>query len=108
MDAVWNVAGQALIVLGALLFSTAGIGLFRLKDVYARSSAIATAAGLGISLVLIGAFVLDPSWPNAVKLVIAIVLQLLTSSAGSMAIARAAYLTGSPLRPETDPDELHQ
>lgn len=89
--------GQVAVVLGALVFSTAGLGLLRLRDVYARSSAIATAAGLGVSLILIGVYLLDPTPGNTVKLIVAIVLQLATSAIGSMAIARSAYLTGSPL-----------
>ena len=101
-----QVAGQLLMVAGALFFSTAGLGLLRLKDAYARSSAVATAAGLGISLVLLGAFVQQPSWGNLAKLAVAVLLQLATSAAGSMAIARSAYLTGSPLHCPSGQDDL--
>lgn len=92
-----DVLGQIVVVLGALVFLSAGAGLVRLRDVYARSSAIATAAGLGVSLILVGVFLMNPSWSNAGKLAVAIVLQLVTSAVGSMAIARSAYLTGSPM-----------
>lgn len=102
MSGVLSVIGQIAIVAGALLFSVAGFGLLRLRDVYARSSAIATAAGLGVSLILVGSFLLTPSWPGSVKLIIAVILQLATSAVGSMAIARSAYLTGS--RMELDPE----
>ncbi len=108
-EQVLSVLGQVLIVMGALLFSTAGIGLLRLRDAYARSSAIATAAGMGISLVLVGVFLLDPDLSNGFKLVAAIVLQLATSAVGSMAIARSAYLTGVPMHTDAAdplPDEL--
>ncbi len=101
------ITGQLLVIAGALLFSTAGIGVLRLRDAFARSSAIATAAGLGISLILVGVFLLDPSWSAGWKLVVAVLLQLLTSSAGSIALARAAYLTGSQLvLDHPDDDEL--
>lgn len=104
-----KIAGQVLIVLGAGLFSTAGLGLLRLRDVYGRSSAVATAAGLGISLILVGAFLMQPSLAGAVKLVVAVLLQLATSAVGSMAIARAAYLTGSPLQLDSpEADELRR
>lgn len=97
MSDALDILGQVLIVLGAAVFSTAGVGLLALRDAYARSSAIATAAGLGISLVLTGVFCLTPTPGNAVKLVVAVLFQLATSAVGSMAIARAAYLTGSPM-----------
>src|SRR5699024_3138621 len=51
------------------------------------------------SVLVIGVFILTPSWQNFIKLLIILFLQLATSSIGSMAIARSAYLTGSPLRP---------
>ncbi len=102
-----NAVAQVFIVLGALIFGSAGIGLITLRDAFARSSAIATAAGLGVSLILVGVFLLNPSWPNAIKLVIAVVLQLSTSAIGSMAIVRAAYQTGSHLDlVSPDADEL--
>lgn len=104
--AVLQFAGQVLVVAGALLFGTAGWGLLSLRDVYARSSALATAAGMGVSLIVVGTFLFQPTWATAFKLVIAIVLQLATSAVGSMAIARSAYLTGAPLDPPPERDEL--
>ncbi|MGO4956945.1 cation:proton antiporter [Luteococcus sp. Sow4_B9] len=103
---VLMVLGQVLMVLGAGLFTTAAIGLLRFQDAYCRSSAIATAAGPGISLVLIGAFCMMPSWTNLGKLALAITLQLGTSAVGSMSIGRAAYLTGSTLHSPSGHDEL--
>ncbi|WP_420176590.1 cation:proton antiporter [Luteococcus sp. OSA5] len=101
-----SLLGQVLVVLGAGLFTTAAIGLLRFKDAYCRSSAIATAAGPGISLVLMGVFCMMPSWTNLGKLALCIVLQLGTSAVGSMAIGRAAYLTGSSLHSPSGHDEL--
>lgn len=116
MDTVMllTIAANVLIILGVLIFAVAAIGLFKFHDTYTRISAIGTAAGLGISLLIIGVFLLTPSWPNFFKLVIILFLQLATSSIGTMAIARAAYLTGSRMRPgyfdhladdQTDPAE---
>lgn len=101
-----DIAAQVLIVLGAVLFSTAGIGLIRLRDAYSRSSAVATAAGLGVSLIVAGAFLMQPSWQNLAKVAVAIMLQLATSAIGSMAITRAAYLTKSPMSNPTHTDDL--
>ncbi|MGK7221985.1 cation:proton antiporter [Kocuria flava] len=108
-DTLWmSVVGQALIVLGALVFLTATVGIIRLPDLYTRSSAIATAAGIGVSLVLAGAFFFLPGVGNAVKLVAAVVLQLVTSAVGSMALARSGYLIGSAVYSPTHHNELEQ
>ena len=105
---MWDILGQLLVVLGSLVFGAAGLGVLRLRDVYARLSAIATGAGLGLPLILVGVFALDPSWDRAGKLGIAVVLQLVTSAVASMAIGRAAYLVGAPLvgGPGEVPDDL--
>ena len=94
-----DLLGNVLIILGGLIFTVAVIGLYKFTDTYQRISAVGTAAGLGISLVVIGVFFEAPTWPNFFKLLIILFLQLATSSIGTMAIARSAYLTGSKMRP---------
>lgn len=106
MDIVVTVAGSALLIFGAVTILSAGIGLITLPDLYTRTSAIGTAAGLGVSLIILGVVVLDFSAVNLLKGLIAIVAQLLTSSIGSFAVARAGYLTGSRPVSTTAPDEL--
>ena len=96
---ILEILGNSLILIGVLVFAVAVIGLFKFSDVYTRISAVGTAAGLGISLLVIGVFVLSPSWANLVKLLLILFLQLATSSIGTMAIARSAYLTGSKMSP---------
>lgn len=106
-DTLWmSIVGQAFIVLGALVFLTATVGIITLPDLYTRSSAIATAAGIGVSFVLTGAFFFLPGVENAVKLLAAVVLQLLTSAVGSMALARSGYLIGSAVYSPTHHNEL--
>lgn len=94
-----DIIGNIFIVVGALIFTVAVIGLYKFTDAYQRISAVGTAAGLGISLVVIGVFFEVPTWPNFFKLLIILFLQLATSSIGTMAIARSAYLTGSKMQP---------
>lgn len=103
---VTSVVGQILIVLGGLLFATAAIGLVRLPDVYTRASAISTAAGFGLASIVTGTFLFVPGIDNAIKLVLAVILQLVTSAVGSMTIARSAYLTGSAVYSPSHHDEL--
>ncbi|MEX5295439.1 monovalent cation/H(+) antiporter subunit G [Kocuria sp. CPCC 205268] len=108
-DTLWmSVVGQAFIVLGSLIFLTATVGITRFPDLYTRSSAIATAAGLGVSFVLTGAFFFLPGVENAVKLLAAVVLQLVTSAVGSMALARSGYLIGSAVYSPTHHNELEE
>ncbi|WP_168915705.1 cation:proton antiporter [Microcella flavibacter] len=101
-----TVLGSALLISGALVLVVAGIGLIRLPDLYTRTSAIGTAAGLGVALLILGVVVLDFSILNLIKGLLAIVAQLLTSAIGSFALARAGYLTGSEPVATTSPDEL--
>jgi multicomponent Na+:H+ antiporter subunit G len=82
------------------------VGLLKLPDVYTRASAMGTAAGLGVSLMIVGVVVFDFSTLNLIKGIFAIIAQLLTSSIGSYVLARASYLTGSRPVSTTMPDEL--
>lgn len=93
-----EILGQIMIVAGGIVFLSAALGVVRFPDAYTRMSAVGTAAGLGIVLVILGALLMDPSLSATLKVVIIIGLQLATSSVGTMAIARSAYLTGSPMR----------
>jgi len=70
--------GSAFMVLGAFIIATAAIGLIKLPDVYTRTSAVGTAAGLGVSFMIIGVVVLDYSTLNLIKGIIAIIAQLIT------------------------------
>jgi multicomponent Na+:H+ antiporter subunit G len=105
-ESVVIVAGSGLLIVGAAIIASAAIGLVKLPDLYTRTSAIGTAAGLGVSLIIAGVVVLDFSALNLIKGVVAIVAQVLTSSIGSFALARAGYLTGSRPALTTVPDEL--
>lgn len=90
--------GSIVIVLGALVFATAGLALIRFPDAYTHISAIGTAGGIGIVLVVSGVLLHSPNLTDFIKVIIIIVLQLSTSAIGAMAIARSAYLTHTPLR----------
>lgn len=89
--------GNISIILGALVFATAGLGFIRFPDVFMRVSAIGTAGGIGIILVVLGALLQDPSWTGALMVAAIIVIQLATSAIGSTAVARSALLTGTKM-----------
>lgn len=105
-DMIITVVGSALLILGAGIIASAAIGVLKLPDVYTRTSAIGTAAGLGVAFMIIGVVVLDFSALTLIKGIIAIIAQLLTSSIGSFVLARASYMTGSQPVDTTVPDEL--
>lgn len=108
MTTFLEVLGQIFLLAGALVFILAAIGLITLFDPYTRTSAVATAAGVGVSFIVVGVVLIDPSVSNTIKGVLAIALQLVTSAVGSMAIARGAVLTGHEFEPGTDATELHE
>ncbi|MCP3425660.1 monovalent cation/H(+) antiporter subunit G [Rothia sp. AR01] len=98
MSEFLSITGQVAIVAGTLIFAVAALGIVRFPDAYTRISAVGTAGGLGITLVIAGAVLLQPTVPDLVKAILAIALQLATSAVGTMAIARSAFLVRSPLR----------
>lgn len=101
-----HAAGLVFIFLGIFTIIVAGIGLFRLPDLYLRASAVGTSAGLGVASIVLGALLMDFSWLNLLKALLAIIAQLLTSAVGSMAIARSAYLNNSLPAEITHTDDL--
>ena len=105
-DMVTTVAGSVFLVLGALIIASAALGLLKLPDVYTRTSAVGTAAGLGVAFMIVGVIVLDFSALTLLKGILAIVAQLVTSAVGSYVLARASYMTGSKPVETTIPDEL--
>lgn len=103
-----TVIGSAFMILGAAIIASAAIGLLKLPDVYTRTSAVGTAAGLGVALMIVGVVVLDYSALNLIKGIIAIIAQLVTSAIGSFVLARASYMTGTKPVSTTVPDELDE
>ncbi|WP_130798839.1 cation:proton antiporter [Streptomyces otsuchiensis] len=105
---VFEVIGQVVAVLGGLVFVAAALGLHRLPDPYMRTSAVATAAGIGVAFVVVGTALTDPSLSTGFKVALAVVLQLATSAVGGMTLARAAVLSGHDFVPTTDTAELRE
>lgn len=105
-DMVITWVGSGFLILGAAIIASAAIGLLNLPDVYTRTSAVGTAAGLGVALMIVGVVVIDFSVLTLIKGIIAIIAQLITSAIGSFVLARASYMTGSKPVDTTVPDEL--
>ena len=102
----FELIGGILAVLGALTFLGGAIGLFRFPDAYMRASAVGTVSGVGISLVTLGAAIVYESWSVLGIALIAIVLQLITSSVATTMVGRAAVNSRQQFHPDTDIEAL--
>lgn len=104
-DVLDHVAGT-IMFLGAVVFLVGSVGVIRLPDVYSRLSAVTISGALGTGLVILGLFLDQPSVVNALKLGLAMLIQLVTTAVGGSAMVRAGYLTGAPLNEHTRFDDL--
>jgi multicomponent Na+:H+ antiporter subunit G len=77
------------IVLGALLFLIAAIGLLRFNDLYSRLHAITKATSLGILFLIIGVVFHFGNWEVAIKSILIIVFIYLTSPLAAHSIAKS-------------------
>jgi multicomponent Na+:H+ antiporter subunit G len=96
----------ACVIAGASVFTVGAFGLLRLRDFYARLHGVSISAGLGTSLLLLGLLLWFPSVENALKIGLALLVQLATAAVGGNALARAGYLARTPLSPATRQDDL--
>ncbi|GAA1093174.1 monovalent cation/H(+) antiporter subunit G [Nocardiopsis metallicus] len=106
MNDVMESVGDTVMFVGALVFLVSAIGMLRLPDVYSRLSALTIAGSLSTGLVIIGLFLHQPSLGNALKLGLALLIQLVTTAVGGSAMARAGYLIGAPRNERTLFDDL--
>lgn len=103
---VLYVLGIICMVLGALVFLIGSVGLLRLRDFYARLSGVTIAGALGTGLLLLGLLLHYPSGSNAIKIALALLIQLATAAVGGNALVRAGYLTGVKPVADTRFDDL--
>ncbi|MGH7785832.1 MAG: monovalent cation/H(+) antiporter subunit G [Candidatus Binatia bacterium] len=93
---------------GAFFMLVTGIGLVRFPDVYCRMHAAGKAGTLGIALLILAPtlhfLTSDPS--VALRGVLAIVFQFLTTPGATYLLAHACYATDHPAHPLTELDEF--
>ena len=82
---------ELIVLAGAVLILLAGIGVIRFDDALARMHALTKATTLGVLLVLIGAAIALPDPNDITSLILAAVLQVLTSPVSAHMIGRATY-----------------
>ena len=91
-----TVAAALLLFAGVSFIAIASIGVARLPDVFQRMHAATKAGGIGTSLVVLGVLVAGGA-ARPLTAVLTIAFMLLSLSVASQLLARAAYLSGSPV-----------
>lgn len=94
--------GSLLVLLGAMILFSAGLGLLRMPDAFTRIQAGTKASTLGNILVLTGLAFHHPGW--TFKLLIVAYFVLMTNPLSSHALSRAAYGMRIPMTPSTVSD----
>ena len=99
------------VIVGAFGFLVSGIAMLRVRDSVSRVNSLGPATAVGLPFILIGALIhvtLDTgwSWANLVMVMLSILASVIVSSVASNTLGRAAYRSGAPLDPKTDPNEL--
>lgn len=99
VSAVFMLAAVGFVLLAA-------VGLQRFDDVFSRIHAATKAVTLGVILVATGAAFQMERTSDVVKLLLAVVLQLISAPVSAHMVGRATYWAGGELSPDTTVDEL--
>ncbi len=99
---------SVLLIIGTFFVFSGSLGILRFPDVYTRLHAATKSATLGVSGILIAAFLffLFEEGVMSGKLILGIIFVLLTAPVGGHMISRAAYYTGVELWQKTGHDDL--
>lgn len=100
-----------LVVLGALFVLVVAIAYFRQRDAIQRINSLGPATALGLPLIVAGSFIAWTflegfSWTLLLKTILTIGCLVIVSSIASNVLGRAAYQSGAPLDPATNPNDL--
>jgi multicomponent Na+:H+ antiporter subunit G len=96
IEGIFDIIVIVLLIVGTFFIFSATIGVIRFPDIYTRLHASTKAATLGISGILIGAFIFLFVEHEIVsgKLILGIVFVLLTAPVSAHMIGRAAHSSG--------------
>lgn len=111
MDVVMPVLIGVLVVVGALFMLTSAVLMLREGDAYTRINVLSPATGMGLPFIVIAAWlnqltVRGFEWAPLIQTLITVAALLVVSSVASNTLARGAYLSGAPVDPRTDPQDL--
>lgn len=88
---ILDIVSSGLLVIGALLFAIASVGLHQYRDLYSRMHASTKPATLGLLSILAAAALQMTSAGDVAKLVLIALFQLATAPVAAHLIGRAAY-----------------
>lgn len=111
LETILAVLAGTFAILGAVAFLVAAVALLRVRDAVSRVNALTPATALGLPLILTAALLQQTvangwSWSDFGKVLLAVAGSVIVSSVASNTLGRAAYRSGAPLDPATDPNEL--
>lgn len=111
MDSVMPALIGVLVVVGALFMFTSAVLMLREGDAYTRINILSPATGMGLPLIVIAAWLDKLSlrgfeWMPLLQTIVTVAALLVVSSVASNILARGAYLSGAPVDPRTDPQDL--
>jgi multicomponent Na+:H+ antiporter subunit G len=106
VETVSDVLAIVLLLLGALLCLTAGLGLVRFPDVLTRMHAGTKPQVLGVLLIMVGAAIRLQGWSAAWMLLLVAAFQMLTAPVSAHMISRVAYRRRHVRRDRLLVDEL--
>ncbi|SIQ19055.1 multisubunit sodium/proton antiporter, MrpG subunit [Alkalispirochaeta americana] len=93
--------GKTIMVLGLLITLFGVYAVLRLDGFYARVVVTSKVEALGFMTVIAGAILLSGFSPVSLKLLLILLFELLTVSAGAHAIVRSAWISGYRARTVT-------
>lgn len=110
---VLDVLAAVLVVVGSLLVLGCATAMHRQRDALARVNVLSPATGMGLPLIVVGAFlqrwaIAEFSGTDLLKTVVTVTALLVVSSVASNVLARSTYLSGAAVATETRPQELAQ
>lgn len=111
MTPVLSVIIGVLAVGGALLVLASALSMLREHDALSRINVLSPATGLGLPLIVLASYLHKLAtggftWTGLLQALVTLVALWVVSSVASNVLARSAYLSGAPVAPETDPQDL--
>lgn len=96
---------------GAIFVLLSAIAMHRTRDGLSRINVLSGATGIGLPAMVLGVYLHHAATYgfdviDLIKLFVAIGGFIIMSSVASNALGRAAYRSGAPLDPATDPNDL--
>lgn len=94
-----------LLILGGFMMFLAGLGLFRMPDIFTRMHASTKGASLGVAILLLGAALAFQDLAVITKALVTITFIFLTAPVAAHLLGRAAYSRNVPLWKKSVIDE---